>query len=439
MSKAEAGRRAGDVCACEPQKVLLIYTHNHGRRTGGPHKFAFSLELTRTYCSLLLGLMSGSRRRPPLPAGEENGGGRRQEQIVGGESSRRRAGEPSSSRPRSADLIWPEHFVEAVAGRIAEDAALVGRRLDAAPAVVTFFQSRVLKNFDALQVCSAWRAISFSEVLWQDLTRRVWSPRHRRRLPSWREEFISLHRTAANFRAGRCLHNHIHPPISPALFCRRLAFSDRYLATGFSDGSVRLYNLPVAALLAVYDLHLHRDRLGHFSTSISGIILLRNQLVFASQDGDIGVAAIADDNNFVNAVARRARAGNPVENGTLVDFVGDGRWWVGLFAGAPGWSWRVWDGETEQQVYAGGSLTDRDSVAGWHMLADISGPSVARVGVAESGVVIGCTSSRVQTVSVEGEVEVIAEMELRRAAAADALGASDGRVVVVDGGFRGWS
>ncbi|KAG0477189.1 hypothetical protein HPP92_014030 [Vanilla planifolia] len=374
--------------------------------------------------------MSGGRRPPPLPAESQTGGQRRQQQAAGaGDSSRLRANDPSSSRPRSVDVLWPEHFVEAVAVRVAENAATFDGRLAAAPAVVAFFQ-----------VCSAWRTISWSELLWEELTHRVWSPRRRRRRlhPSWRQEFISLHRIAANFRSGRCLHSQpVHPPPSPARSCRRLALSDRKLAAGFTDGHVHLYDLPSAAFLGSYDLHLQRDRLGRFSRSISGIILRLRRLIFASQDGDIGVAPISSAENG-NVTARRARAGNPVEDGTLVDFTGDERWWVGLFAGVPGRSWRVWDGETEEEVFAGGSLTDLESVAGWHMLADISGPSVARIGVAEEGLVVGCTGTRLQAVRVEerGAVGEGLDMELR-AAAVDGMGASEGRVVVVEGGWLG--
>ncbi|KAG0447279.1 hypothetical protein HPP92_028398 [Vanilla planifolia] len=68
--------------------------------------------------------MSGGRRPPPLPAESQTGGQRRQQQAAGaGDSSRLRANDPSSSRPRSADVLWPEHFVEAAAVRVAENAA----------------------------------------------------------------------------------------------------------------------------------------------------------------------------------------------------------------------------------------------------------------------------------------------------------------------------
>ncbi|URE24652.1 RNA recognition, partial [Musa troglodytarum] len=73
-----------------------------------------------------------------------------------------------------------------------------------------------------LQVCSSWRAVSRSELLWQDLCRRVWS-RRRSLLPSWRDEFVRLHRTAANFRFRRCAYSQLLPASDDALSCPRVA------------------------------------------------------------------------------------------------------------------------------------------------------------------------------------------------------------------------
>ncbi|URE09883.1 hypothetical protein MUK42_04256 [Musa troglodytarum] len=58
---------------------------------------------------------------------------------------RRRPGDPSSSRLRSADAVWPEHFVEAVAAQVAVDAARSDGRLAAAPAVVSVFTLVIIK------------------------------------------------------------------------------------------------------------------------------------------------------------------------------------------------------------------------------------------------------------------------------------------------------
>ncbi|KAK8949953.1 putative serine/threonine-protein kinase [Platanthera guangdongensis] len=128
---------------------------------------------------------------------------------------------------------------------------------------------------------------------------------------------LSLHRTTSNFCVGLYLHTHVPTPASSILHCRRLAISDRHLAVGYSDGSVQLYDLPAASPIAHHAFHPHRDRLGQFSAAIAGIILLsQQQLVFASQDGEITVANV-DEDNFSEAVARRARAGNLVEDWSI--------------------------------------------------------------------------------------------------------------------------
>ncbi|CAD5187046.1 unnamed protein product [Musa acuminata subsp. malaccensis] len=331
----------------------------------------------------------------------------------------RGTGGPSSSRPRlSAEAVWPEHFVEAVAARVAIDAARNGGRLAAAPAIVAVFQ----------QVCATWRAVSRSELLWKDLAGRIWS-RQRSSLPSWRDEFVRLHRTAANFRVRRSAYSRLLPP-SAALSCRRLTLSDRHLAAGYRDGSVRLFDLPAGRPVATYRADPHRDRLGRFSQAVSGVVFLAEpdeRLAFASQDGDIHVVSLD-----VSGTVRRAHAGNLVEDGTLVDFTGDDRRWVGLFAGVPGRSWHVWDAATEQLVYVGGTLTDPDAVLGWHMLTDLSGPVVGRVRVAEPEVAVGCTTSSMEVVDLDDTVTTLNRLDLQHGAAVDSVDACEGRVMVVD-------
>ena len=110
--------------------------------------------------------------------------------------------------------------------------------------------------------------------------------------------------------------------------CTRLALSDHYLAAGLSNGSVCLFHVPNRLHVSTFHPH-HRDRLGRFSSSVSGIILSDTQVVFASLDGDIHVAMI----NYPNP-PRRAHPGEVVNDGALVDFTGCNRWWVGLYAGA---------------------------------------------------------------------------------------------------------
>ncbi|CAL9053718.1 unnamed protein product [Musa banksii] len=329
---------------------------------------------------------------------------------------RRRVGDPSSSRLRSADAVWPEHFVEAVAAQVAVDAARSTGRLAAAPAVVSVFQ-----------VCSSWRSVSRSELLWKDLCRRVWS-RRRRALPSWRDEFIRLHRTAANFRARRSAHSHLLPPSDAVISCRRLALSDHHLAAGFVDGSVRLFDLPSGRALATYSADPHRDRLGRFSQAISGIVLLADdRLAFASQDGDVHMASLG-----ASGSVRRAHVGNLMEDGTLVDFTGNSRWWVGLLAGVPGRSWRVWDAASEQLVFVGGTLTDSDAILGWHMLTDLSSPVVGRAKIVEPGLVVGCTASTMEVMDLDDTGTILNQLQLRHGVVVDSVDASEGRVMAVD-------
>ncbi|XP_072986486.1 transcriptional regulator STERILE APETALA [Typha latifolia] len=339
----------------------------------------------------------------------------------GVEDGRRRDGDPSSSRRRSADMAWPEHFVEAVAAQVAVNAAASDGRLAAAPAIATFFQ-----------VCSAWRAVSQSEMLWQDITCRIWR-RQRRLAASWQIEFARLHCTGRNFRSRRSAHSLLLPATSPLLACCCLALSDRHLAAGFLDGNVRLFDIPNgdAGPIATYHSHPEGDRLGRFSQTVSGLLFLSgpDRLVFACKDGNIHVA---DIEHPISGSSRRACVGNLVEDGTLVDFTGNDRWWVGLFAGVPGRSWHVWDVATEELMYVGGALTDPDAVLGWHMLTDLDGPIVARARMAAPGHVVGCTSSKIQVMDINDPGDVVNELELVRGCIVDSMDGCEGLAVAVD-------
>ncbi|KAL6999902.1 hypothetical protein U1Q18_001056 [Sarracenia purpurea var. burkii] len=186
-------------------------------------------------------------------------------------------------------------------------------------------------------VCSTWRAVSRSDLLWQNLTRRIWN-RGRLLHPSWRDEFIFRHRTSNNFRMRRYEYTPLHfvpaddggdnnNHIEEGLSCSRLAISDNHLAAGFSDGSIRLFHLPSRLHVSTFRTN-HRNRLGRFSRAISGIILSDDHLVFAAIDGYIHVALT---NNTVQP--RISHSGDVFRDGALVDFSGCNRWWVGLYAG----------------------------------------------------------------------------------------------------------
>ncbi|KAJ1690264.1 hypothetical protein LUZ63_014419 [Rhynchospora breviuscula] len=330
-------------------------------------------------------------------------------------------GEAPSSRRRSSVAVWPEHFVESVAVQVAVDAALSEGRLAAGPAIANFFQ-----------VYSTWRQISHSEMLWQDLTNRVWS-HHHRHFPSWRAEFIQLHRTAQNFRMHRSVHSRLLAPTYPARSCCCLSISDAYLAAGFLDGNVCVFTLPNGAPIANFSCHPSRDRLGRFSQCVSGLAFLSNpnRVVFAYRDGDVHVGLL---NDGPLGTSHRAHAGDLVVDGPLLDFTGNDQCWVGLFAGAPGRSWHVWDANTEQLIYVGGSLTDAGALMGWHMLTDFGAPVVGRVRLAGPGMAVGCSSSRIQVMDLENPGFVINELVLQQGElAVDSVDAtSEGRIVYVD-------
>ncbi|KAK3022467.1 hypothetical protein RJ639_046342 [Escallonia herrerae] len=330
---------------------------------------------------------------------------------------------PSSSRRRSGNGVWPEPFVEALATRVAIDASRSVGRLAAAPAL-----------FNLFQVCSTWRAVSRSDLLWQNLTHNIWQRYHRLH-DSWRDEYIYRHRTSRNFRVRQYVYttldffpsNNDDNNNNEILSCRRLALSDHHLAAGFSDGSVCLFHLPTRLHLSTFHPH-HHDRLGPFSRAVAGIILSDTKLVFASFDGDIHVAII------INAgPLRRAHLGDVVNDGVLVDFSGCGKWWVGLYAGVPGRAFHVWDGNTEELVFVGGTLTDPEAVMGWHLLTEELTELIGRVRVTSQELAVACTSRRVIVFDLRNQVLVLGEEEIRRRLVVGSLDARNEAFIIVDG------
>ncbi|KAK9284249.1 hypothetical protein L1049_024603 [Liquidambar formosana] len=296
-------------------------------------------------------------------------------------------------RHRFGNGVWPEPFVEALASQVAIDASRSHGRLAAAPALANLFL-----------VCSTWRAVSRSDLLWHRLNRRIWN-RTRCLHATWHEEYVFRHRTAFNFVTGQSSYTTLlFDPTdagdnNDSLSCRCLALSDLYLACGFADGTIRLFELLTRLHTATFHPVPRDDRLGRFSAAVSGIIIDNEvRLVFATFDGDINVAAI---NN--NAPTYRAHLGNVVNDGILVDFAGCSRWWVGLYAGVPGRSFRIWDGVTEGLLFVGGSLTDREAVVGWHLLNELT-EFVGRVRVTSLESAVACTASRIMVFDLRNQV-----------------------------------
>ncbi|KAL6999903.1 hypothetical protein U1Q18_001057 [Sarracenia purpurea var. burkii] len=97
----------------------------------------------------------------------------------------------------------------------------------------------------------------------------------------------------------------------------------------------------------------------------------------------------------------------------------------------PGRAFRVWDGETETLTFVGGSLTDPESVMGWHLLTDLTN-TVGRVRVTSQESAVACTSLRVIVFDLRNHGVVLADEEFRRELIVDSADASDDAFVFVD-------
>ncbi|KAK4431865.1 Transcriptional regulator STERILE APETALA [Sesamum alatum] len=348
------------------------------------------------------------------------------EEVQGGDGGGGGGGveEPSSSRSRTTwgNVVWPAPFLEALAVQVTADASANLGRLAAAPVL-----------FNIFQVCSTWRAISRSELLWQNLTRRVWNVTYLTR-DTWREEYIYHHRTARNFLLRRCIYSTLHfvPTVNnnnnneDGRSCRRLALSDNNIAAGFSDGAVHLFHIPDGYHISTFYPE-HRDRLGRFSSAVSGIILSDFRIVFATLDGDIHMAVI--DNG--DMTLRRAHLGDVVNHGALADFSGCDRWWVGLYAGVPGHAFRIWSNETEELLFVGGTLTDPQAVMGWHLLTELT-DLIGRVRVTSNDTAVACNGIRVEVIDLQNEGIVLESDEPRRQLMVGLFDANDEWALVAD-------
>lgn len=240
------------------------------------------------------------------------------------------------------------------------------------------------------------------------------------------------HRTARNFRTGRSSYTRLYFDPSDVddpdgLTCRCLALSDDYLACGFADGTVRLFDLATRQHVSTYRPH-QRDRIGRFPRAITGIVISGTRLTFATLDGDIHVAIVPGP-----SITRRAHLGDVVRDGALLDFTGCGRWWVGLYAGVPGRAIRIWDSNTEELLFVGWDLTDPEAVMGWHMLTELT-EFVGRVRATSHGTAVACTGARLLVFDL-GNGAVLADESYRRGIIVTSVDVSDAACVIV--GSRG--
>lgn len=209
------------------------------------------------------------------------------------------------------------------------------------------------------------------------------------------------------------------------LICRCLALSDDYLACGFADGTVRLFDLATLHHVSTYRPH-QRDRLGRFPRAITGIVISGDRLTFATLDGDIHVAMVPGP-----PITRRAHLGDVVTDGALLDFTGCGRRWVGLYAGVPGRAIRIWDSNTEELVFVGWDLTDPEAVMGWHMLNELT-EFVGRVRAMSHGTAVACTGARVLVFDLRNGA-VLADERYPRGIIVTSVDVSDDAAYVIVG------
>ncbi|XP_031489538.1 transcriptional regulator STERILE APETALA [Nymphaea colorata] len=342
----------------------------------------------------------------------EDGGAR------GAESSSRRRGSSSASTRRRANGVWPEPFLESLAVRVATDAARSGGRLAAGYALANIFQ-----------VCSQWRAISGSELLWQALHRRIWGM-SRRSHATWHDDYVYRHRTALNFHIGRATYTPLElagntDGANRRNTCLRVALSDAYLACGFLDGSVRVFDMGSNHWVSRFR-PTNPDRLGPFSHSISGIVLRGNNVIFASLDGNVCVGMIPGRNS------RLAHVGSVYDDGLLIDFAGCSRWWIGLFSGAPGRAFHIWNGVTEEISFIGGGLTDPEAVLGWQLLTEPQpNHRLGRVRVADEHLAVAVTASKAVVLDLQHGGFVLSEEEPEEGIVVDSLDVQGDRCLMV--------
>lgn len=110
---------------------------------------------------------------------------------------------------------------------------------------------------------------------------------------------------------------------------------------------------------------------------------------------------------------RRAHIGDVVNDGALVDFAGCGRWWAGLYAGVPGRAFHIWDSNSEELVFVGGTLTDPESLMGWRMLTDLT-QFVGRLRVTRQESAVAATGTRVILIDLRGQGLVLSDQSYRR-------------------------
>ncbi|KAK8958183.1 hypothetical protein KSP40_PGU019362 [Platanthera guangdongensis] len=117
------------------------------------------------------------------------------------------------------------------------------------------------------------------------------------------------------------------------------------------------------------------------------------------------------------------------EDDCLVDFIGDGRWWVGLYRKLEGFSWRVWDEETEQEVYVGAFIVNNKII--FLLEFDLDRRIAAQICAVEEGLVVMGTSNHVWVMRVGHAMNVIEEMKIAKQTMYQ-MSTSNGKILLMD-------
>lgn len=103
-------------------------------------------------------------------------------------------------------------------------------------------------------------------------------------------------------------------------------------------------------------------------------------------------------------------------------------------AGVPGRAFHIWNSETEELVFIGGTLTDPEAVMGWHLLTEMTTDLIGRVRVTSHDNAVACTSLRVIAFDLQNQGVVLGEREFRRrGVVVGSFDSNDESVMISDG------
>ncbi|KAJ7513776.1 hypothetical protein O6H91_23G013700 [Diphasiastrum complanatum] len=310
----------------------------------------------------------------------------------------------------------PESFVEAVVYELALQIFTARDPLSVAPVIANVFR-----------VCSTWRNVSRSELLWKNLCRAIWHVENRYEGLSWRQQYVRVHLTSLNFKKGNPKHHILDYETSQESnengignVCRCLAISGRYMAGGFFDGSVRIFDLRSRLCISTMKSG-HEDRFGPLSRAIAGLFVELETVVFASLEGSVFTA------NIFQSFPRCVYVGNVIQDGALINFTGSNRWWVGLYAGSPGNCIRIWDATSQETVFRGGNIMDNDAMSGWNLFVEQAG-QIGRVQISNDALLVAASRTSLNISDIEND-GLYPRLEREEQMAVEALAVKDDKML----------